>query len=141
MTSLTRAECRPKYLYEKVYCARGEMENRIKECQFDLYADRTSTATMRANQLRLWFASMAYVLLCALRLIELHHTPFANASCGTIRLKLLKIGALVLTACAASRSRWPRAVPRLLPGATLPSVSTPRQAHVAHPPDTRSRNA
>src|SRR6516165_10456864 len=70
-------------------------ENRIKECQLDLYADRTSTATMRANQLRLWFAPMAYVLLCALRRIGLHHTPFANASCGTIRLKLLKIGALV----------------------------------------------
>ena len=71
------------------------MENRIKECQLDLYADRTSTATMRANQLRLWYASMAYVLLCALRRIALHHTPFAKATCGTIRLKLLKIGALV----------------------------------------------
>ena len=95
VTSLKRAECRPKYLYEKVYCARGEMENRIKECQLDLYADRTSTATMRGNQLRLWLASMAYVLLCALRRIGLDHTPFAKASCGTIRLKLLKIGALV----------------------------------------------
>jgi len=95
VTSLTRAECKPKYLYEKLYCARGEMENRIKECQLDLYADRTSTATMRANQLRLWLASFAYVLLCAVRRIGLHHTPFANASCGTIRLKLLKIGALV----------------------------------------------
>jgi Transposase DDE domain group 1 len=95
VTSLRRGECKPKYLYEKLYCARGEMENRIKECQLDLYADRTSTATMGANQLRLWFASMAYVLLCALRRIGLHHTPFANASCGTIRLKLLKIGALV----------------------------------------------
>src|SRR5712691_5476646 len=79
VTSLTRAQCKPKYLYEKLYCARGEMENRIKECQLDLYADRTSTATMRANQLRLWFASMAYVLLCALRRIGLHHTPFSNA--------------------------------------------------------------
>ncbi len=69
VTSLTRAECKARYLYEKVYCARGEMENRIKECQLDLFADRTSTATMRANQLRLWFASMAYVLLCALRRI------------------------------------------------------------------------
>ena len=88
-------ECKARYLYEKVYCARGDMENRIKECQLDLYADRTSTATMRANQLRLWFASMAYVLLCALRRIALHHTPFAKATCGTIRLKLLKIGALV----------------------------------------------
>jgi hypothetical protein len=95
VTSLTRAQCKPKYLYEKLYCARGEMENRIKECQLDLYADRTSTATMRANQLRLWFASMAYVLLCALRRIALHHTRFDNATCGTIRLKLLKIGALV----------------------------------------------
>jgi hypothetical protein len=95
VTSLTRAECKSKYLYEKVYCARGEMENRIKECQLDLYADRTSTATMRANQLRLWFASFAYILLCALRRIGLHHTSFAKASCGTIRLKLLKIGALV----------------------------------------------
>jgi len=95
VTSLKRAECRPKYLYEKLYCARGEMENRIKECQLDLYADRTSTATMHANQLRLWLASFAYVLLCAVRRIGLHHTPFANASCGTIRLKLLKIGALV----------------------------------------------
>jgi hypothetical protein len=95
VTSLKRAECKPKYLYEKVYCARGEMENRIKECQLDLYADRTSTATMRANQLRLWLASMAYVLLCALRRIALSHTALADATCGTIRLKLLKIGALV----------------------------------------------
>jgi hypothetical protein len=95
VTSLKRSECKPKYLYEKLYCARGEMENRIKECQLDLYADRTSSATMRANQLRLWFASMAYVLLCALRRIGLHHTRFDNASCGTIRLKLMKIGALV----------------------------------------------
>src|SRR6266480_59296 len=67
VTSLRRDECKAKYLYEKVYCARGDMENRIKECQLDLYADRTSAATMRANQLRLWFYSMAYVLLCALR--------------------------------------------------------------------------
>ncbi len=71
------------------------MENRIKECQLDLFADRTSTATMQANQLRLWFASMAYVLLCALRRIGLAHTQFAEATCGTIRLKLLKLGALV----------------------------------------------
>jgi hypothetical protein len=95
VTSLRRDECKARYLYEKVYCARGEMENRIKECQLDLYADRTSTATMRANQLRLWFASMAYVLLCALRRIALRDTKFAKATCGTIRLKLLKIGALV----------------------------------------------
>ena len=88
-------EAEPRHLYEKIYCARGEMENRIKECQSDLFADRTSTRTMRANQLRLWFASMAYVLLCALRRIGLKHTQFAKASCGTLRLGLLKIGALV----------------------------------------------
>jgi hypothetical protein len=95
VTSLRSREIGAQYLYEVVYCARGEMENRIKECQLDLFADRTSAATMRANQLRLWFASMAYVLLCALRRIGLTHTQFADATCGTIRLKLLKLGALV----------------------------------------------
>jgi hypothetical protein len=95
VTSLRPDEVGAQHLYEVIYCARGEMENRIKECQLDLFADRTSAATMRANQLRLWFASMAYVLLCALRRIGLAHTQFANATCGTIRLKLLKIGALV----------------------------------------------
>jgi hypothetical protein len=95
VTSLKPAEVGARHLYEVIYCARGEMENRIKECQLDLFADRTSAATMRANQLRLWFASMAYVLLCALRRIGLAHTQFASATCGTIRLKLLKIGALV----------------------------------------------
>jgi len=95
VTSLKRSEAAARQLYEHVYCARGDMENRIKECQLDLFADRTSTATMQANQLRLWFASMAYVLLCALRRIGLAHTQFAEATCGTIRLKLLKLGALV----------------------------------------------
>jgi hypothetical protein len=95
VTSLKRGEAAARPLYEQIYCARGDMENRIKECQLDLFADRTSTATMQANQLRLWFASMAYVLLCALRRIGLAHTQFAQATCGTIRLKLLKLGALV----------------------------------------------
>jgi Transposase DDE domain group 1 len=95
VTSLTRRQCKAKELYETLYCARGDMENRIKECQLDLFADRTSAATMRANQLRLWFYSMAYVLLCALRRIGLHDTDLAEATCGTIRLKLLKIGARV----------------------------------------------
>jgi Transposase DDE domain group 1 len=85
----------PRALYEELYCARGEMENRIKECQLDLFADRTSAATMRANQLRLWFAAMAYVLVAALRRIGLAGTRLATATCGTIRLNLLKIGALV----------------------------------------------
>src|SRR5271166_995542 len=95
VTSLSKAGTNGRFLYEKVYCARGDMENRIKECQGDLFADRTSTATMRANQLRLWFASFAYVLLCAVRRIGLAHTQFAEATCGTIRLKLLKLAGLV----------------------------------------------
>ena len=95
VTSLKPDAWSAKPLYEDLYCKRGEMENRIKEAQGDLFADRTSATMMRANQLRLWFASMAYVLLCALRRIGLAHTQFAAATCGTIRLKLLKIGALV----------------------------------------------
>jgi hypothetical protein len=95
VTSLGRDEHEARHLYEKVYCARGDMENRIKECQLDLFADRTSAGTMRANQLRLWFASLAYVLMTALRRIGLTKTRFAKATCGTIRLRLLKLGALV----------------------------------------------
>jgi hypothetical protein len=128
VTSLARAACKARHLYEKVYCARGDMENRIKECQLDLYADRTSTATMRANQLRLWFYSIAYVLLCATRRIGLHDTQFANATCGTIRLKLLKIGALVrvsvrrikiamASACPTAHD-WGQAAIRLAAAAT-----------------------
>ena len=95
VTSLPADRHQARALYEKLYCARGEMENRIKECQLDLFADRTSTGTMRANQLRLWLSSMAYVLISALRRIALATTRFADATCGTIRLKLLKIGAQV----------------------------------------------
>jgi hypothetical protein len=95
VTSLPARLVNARRLYEDIYCARGEMENRIKECQMDLFADRTSAASMRANQLRLWFASFAYALLCALRRIGLAHTQFATATCGIIRLRLLKIGALV----------------------------------------------
>jgi hypothetical protein len=95
VTSLTADTWPAQRLYEDLYCARGEMENRIKECQLDLFADRTSAATMRANQLRLWFASMAYVLIEGLRRIGLKATRLADATCGSIRLKLLKIAALV----------------------------------------------
>jgi hypothetical protein len=97
VTSLPADAIDARVLYEDVYCARGQVENRIKEQQLDLFADRTSAATMRANQLRLWFASFAYVLLDALRRIGLRHTQLAAATCGTIRLKLLKIGAQVRT--------------------------------------------
>jgi hypothetical protein len=95
VTSLRKSEVKARWLYERVYCARGEMENRIKECQLDLFADRTSAATMRANQLRLWLASFAYVLMHGLRRIGLADTRFARATCGTIRTALLKIGAQV----------------------------------------------
>jgi Transposase DDE domain group 1 len=95
VTSLPAGDGDGRHLYEDVYCARGEMENRIKECQIDLFADRTSTATMMANQLRLWFASMAFVLVDSLRRIALQTTDLADATCGTIRRKLFKIGALV----------------------------------------------
>ena len=72
--------------YEKIYCARGEMENRIKECQLDLFADRTSTATMVANQLRLWFSSFAYVLLSAACVASLCRAPNSRKPpAGTIR--------------------------------------------------------
>ena len=84
-----------RFLYETVYCQRGEMENRLKECQGDLFADRTPAPTMRANQLRLWLSSFAYVLVCAVRRIGLAGTKLERATCGTIRLVLLKIGALV----------------------------------------------
>jgi Transposase DDE domain group 1 len=70
--------------------AAGDMENKVKECQLDLFAGRASAATTRSNQLRLWFASIVYVLLCALRRIGLAHTQFAAATCGTLRLALLK---------------------------------------------------
>lgn len=97
VTSLSIDRASTRFLYEDVYCARGEMENRIKECQRDMFADRMPAATLRVNQLRLWFSAMAYVLMCALRRIALAGTKLANATCATIRLKLLKIGALVTT--------------------------------------------
>ena len=89
------AQVDARTLYEDLYCARGDMENRIKEQQLDLFADRTSTSKMRSNQLRLWFSSLAYVLVSALRRIALSGTRMAKATCGTIRLRLLKIGARI----------------------------------------------
>jgi hypothetical protein len=94
VTSLTAAEWPAPALYEELYCARGDMENRIKE-QLMLFADRTSTAYLRSNQLRLYFSSVAYVLLQMLRRLGLANTELAQAQCATIRLKLLKIGALI----------------------------------------------
>ena len=93
VTSLPPSRAGAKRLYERLYCARGDMENRIKEQQLGLFADRTSAATLRANQLRLYFASFAYVLLYGLRRLGLKGGALARAQCTTIRLKLLKIGA------------------------------------------------
>src|SRR6185312_10027997 len=95
VTSLGAEDRAAQALYEEDYCGRGEAENRIKEQQLHLFADRTSARTMRANQIRLFFSSIAYGLLNALRRLGLEGTDLAEAQCRTIRLKLLKIGALV----------------------------------------------
>lgn len=95
VTSLSEADYDTRALYEQLYCARGEMENRIKEQQLDLFADRTSATRMRANQIRLWFSSLAYVLMNEVRRVGLEGTDLEQATCGTLRLKLLKIGARV----------------------------------------------
>ena len=94
VTSIKPGRMAARSLYEKLYCARGEAENRIGE-QFELFADRASSATMQANQLRLYFSTMAYALIDALRRIALKHTRFAKAAAQTIRLKLFKLGARV----------------------------------------------
>ena len=95
VTSYSPEEYDAQTLYEKEYCARGEMENRIKEQQLYLFADRTSTHEMFSNQVRLWFASVAYLLLSAFRRWGLRGTDMAKAQCHTIRLKLLKLGARI----------------------------------------------
>ena len=111
VTSLSIKDCAARELYEQLYCARGEMENRIKEAQLDLFADRLSTATFRANQLRLWFASAAYVLMQALRRLGLDGTSLARASAHTIRLKLLRIGAVITVSVRRVRLAMSEACP------------------------------
>ena len=98
VTSLKRSRVAydARALYEQLYCARGEAENRIGE-QFELFPDRASSATMQANQLRMSFSAMAYVLVDTLRRVGLRHGQFADAAVATIRLKLLKLGAQVRT--------------------------------------------
>ena len=95
VTNLAVSRAGARRLYEQLYCVRGAMENRIKEQQLGLFADRTSTATMRANQLRLYFSSFAYVRMYGLRRLGLKDTRHEKAQCTTIRLKLLKIGARI----------------------------------------------
>ncbi len=95
VTSLSAERMEARALYEELYCARGDMENRIKEQQLALFADRTSTELMRSNQLRLYFSTFAYLLMQGLRRLGLQGTEMAQAQCQTIRLKLLKIGAQI----------------------------------------------
>jgi hypothetical protein len=92
---VTNLEGEAEGLYKDVYCARGDMENRIKEQQLDLFADRTSSHLFAANQLRLLLSAFAYVLMERLRSLALRGTAFARAQCGTIRLKLLKVAAVI----------------------------------------------
>ena len=99
VTSFSSAQLSAGTLHADYYCPRGEMENRIKEHQLDLFSDRTSTHEFESNQLRLWFSSFAYVLMQALRGQVLRHTELADAQLGTIRLKLLKIGAQIRVSC------------------------------------------
>jgi len=112
VTSLVASAFRPRALYEDLYCARGEMENRIKE-QMLLFADRMSAETIRANQLRLYLSAAAYVLVEALRRLALKGTDLAQAQVNTIRLRLLKIGARVrctarrVSVSMASAYPWP----------------------------------
>lgn len=94
VTSLLAEAFGARELYEVQYCGRGEMENRIKEQQLDMFADRTSTATMTAHPLRVWLSAIAYSLMNDLRVLGLKGTQLAQATCGTIRTRLLKIGAL-----------------------------------------------
>jgi hypothetical protein len=110
VTSLAAQRWEARALYEQLYCARGEMENRIKE-QLSLFSDRLSTETLRANQLRLYFSSLAYVLVHALRRLALAGTEWATAQVETIRLRLLKIAAEVHLTARRIRVRYSNAYP------------------------------
>ena len=99
VTSLPASKITPSLLYTKKYCPRGEMENRLKEQQLDLFADRTSTQTFDSNQLRLWLSSIAYILMQTFRQNCLSKTSFAQATVGTIRLSFLKLGARITISC------------------------------------------
>ncbi|MCP4655028.1 MAG: IS1380 family transposase [bacterium] len=111
VTSLAPCEWDARALYEDLYCARGEMENRIKEQQLYLFADRTSTHGFRSNQLRLLFSSAAYILMDGLRRLGLQGTELARARCDTIRLKLLKIGAWIAVSVRRVRAALSSAYP------------------------------
>ncbi len=111
VTSIPADEIDAATLYEDEYCGRGDMENRIKEQQLYLFADRTSTAMMRSNQIRLWFSSAAYALVQALRRLGLRGTQMAKAQCNTIRLRLFKVGALVRVTVRRVWVSWSESYP------------------------------
>lgn len=100
-----------KSLYEKFYCVRGEMENKIKEQQLDMFADRTSTSHMKSNQLRLWFSTFAYMLVSRLRAVALRGTRLGSATAGSIRVRLLKIAAQVTVSVRRVHVRLASACP------------------------------
>ena len=111
VTNLPKGEWEAQSLYEDFYCARGDMENRIKEQQLDLFADRTSTGWMASNQLRLWFSAFAHLMLSQLRSEVLKGTALAQATLGTIRLKLFKIAARIRVSCRRIRLELASAYP------------------------------
>ena len=111
VTNLEPARWGTQVLYEGLYCARGDMENRIKEQQLYLFADRTSCHAFRANQLRLWLASLAYLFLAELRRVGLRGTEQAHAQGSTIRLKLLKVASSVTVSVRRVLLRFPRSYP------------------------------
>ena len=111
VTSLNRHQVPPRELYEDTYCPRGDMENRIKDCQLDLFANRMSAHAYKANQLRLLLAAFAYVLIDAIRRVALKKTTLAKAVPNTIRLKLLKLGARVINSVRRIKLSMPDACP------------------------------
>ena len=130
VTSLDRHQVPPRELYEDTYCPRGDMENRIKDCQLDLFANRMSAHAYKANQLRLLFAAFAYVLIDGIRRIALKKTTLAKAVPNTIRLKLLKVGAKVTNSV--------RRIKLSLPDAVLTKTSSSRLTPPWRP---RNRNS
>ena len=111
VTSLDRHQVPPRELYEDTYCPRGDMENRIKDCQLDLFANRMSAHAYKANQLRLLLAAFAYVLIDGIRRVALKKTTLAKAVPNTIRLKLLKVGAKVINSVRRIKLSLPDACP------------------------------
>lgn len=132
-----------RLVYEDLYCARGEMENRIKEQQLDLFADRTSTTKMRSNQLRLFFSAFAHVLMARLKEWGLQGTEMAAAQCGTIRVRLFKIAAVVRRSvrrfklALSSSYPWQRLFARVVANlrAMAPVVNTPARPPPACGPE------